>query len=186
MLNKLENLGDREKTGLLLAVVFLVVVAADCLVIRPALADMRQIRRDIKIKREELRHNRLVLARTEEVEQKYEEKIAKINAAASPSEVMDKLNLDVARMAERAGLELGSSNARDPQKRTFNIVGYSEYAVGIENYESEPEALLKFLHEIWISSDLLRVTKLQATSIKDGAAMKGSMLITKVTLPHQE
>ena len=97
----------------------------------------------------------------------------------SPSEVRAELLGAIESAATTTGVTLMSTKPRDP--RTREII--EEYTVELE-IESGMSDLLKFMHEIYSSAQLLRVDKLAVSPKSDStdtksAILKGTLLVSR-------
>ena len=103
-----------------------------------------------------------------------------LEKAPSSDEAINDMKGEIDELARRAGVMIDSMKHREPQKLDF----YEQYFLEIGKFRSDMKSLLKFLHELQISSGMLRVLKLNLTPDK-GNAIKGSILITKAMLPPE-
>ena len=188
ILDWLAKLAPREKVGLGVALVCLLIMVLYNLVVETVLTGLDDVGRDLRKAAKTLEYYDRALLRTNGVNEAYSRVTSALAAPADRSEAMDRLNVSVEEIAQRTGLEVSATMPRETQevldKNTGDHIA-DRYQAGIENFQASADSLLKFLHEIWISADMLRVTKLSITSVKDSNAVKGSMLITKVALPAQ-
>lgn len=178
---RLDRLGTREKIMLALAGLVVLALLADRLVVRSLVRAMAGMETETRTAAQELKYNREVLQRRSVVEADYARISPLLDVAASPSETSERMKDDLDALARRTGVDILSMKHRPPHP-----VGFcEEYAVEIGGFEASMENLLKFLYELTQSSGMMRVAQLRVVP-DEGGLRKGSMLITKVTIPAVE
>jgi len=170
------KLSKKEKIGLSFALACLAVAGLDRLIISPIRGKFRHIEQAIKISEKQLGHDLRNVHLKEQIEEEFEKYVEYVERSGSDEEEVAKILGEIEALARQSSVYLIDVKPQAPQKVDF----YKEYSVEIEA-EGEIENLMKFLHHINTSTQLLRAEKLRLSSAEDEQSMlKTSILITKV------
>jgi hypothetical protein len=182
ILGRLSRLGMRERIGVGVAAVSLFLLVEDALVVKPLVRAVRTTRSEAEECRVRLRYGREVLRREDVVEAQYRRASERVAKSPSRSEAMSRLLGEVDELAASSGLLLTRREGREP-KDTRRLKFCEEYAVDVAAFESEPEALVRFLHGVAGMPGMLRVSRLDIGADKGSTKLRGSMVLTKVLQP---
>jgi len=176
---RLDRLGPRERLGLGVLLVVLVVLLLDRLVCQPVVRRLREIDAEIETTEKRLAYNLSARNTRGEVEAAYRRAVGWVGRASpAPAEEIDRIKGVIDECARRAGVLLVSMEHRDPRETEF----YREYAVDIGRFECGTPALLRFLHELAAVPGMLRVTRLNLSPGGDEAPVRGAMSVSRVAL----
>jgi Tfp pilus assembly protein PilO len=172
MMEFLSKLSKKEKIGLSVAALFLVMAFMDRLVIKPIRDRMDNIGHQIKISEEELKLDLRSLNEKKAILQEYEKYARYVVKAGSDEEEVAKILAEIEGLARKSNVYLVDITPQAPRDVDF----YKEYIAEIE-VEGEMHSIVKFLYQLNDSTLLLRTHKLRI-NLKE----KGSDLVTAVIL----
>jgi hypothetical protein len=182
ILDKLDKLSAREKTGVVLSVVCVLIVGADRLVVQPMIGRYNQLREQIEIKEKDLQLSRTILGSKQQVESSYRQVEELLDAPASEAEAIAGMKKQMDSLADRMGVTIKSRDHLEPQNRKF----FDEYALDLKEFEANRRNFLTFVHSLAYmrrASGMLQIASLRVTPQKRREKLEGSMVITKVMLP---
>jgi hypothetical protein len=178
ILEKLERLSHREKTGLSVALGLLFLAAADNFAARPIVRTLRSLDGQIEMARNNLAYNLGALRWEDETNRQYERVHGLLTAADSPAEAIADMKGQIDALARKNGLTIQKMDHREPKAAD----GYDEYVVQIGSFESDVRSAIRFMQDIWQAPGMPRIVKLSLVPGAGRDAVKGSMSITKVML----
>jgi len=173
-----DKLSQKEKIGLMIAFSCLAVAFLDRLIVNPIRNKIKQINREVEISEKQLSMNLRNIKQKDVIEQEYEKYVDYVRRSGSDEEEVAKILGEIEVLARKSSVYLVDTKPQTPKKVDF----YQQYMVEIEG-EGEMKSIMRFLHELNISPQLLRAEKVRL-SIKEKKAgvIKVSMLITKVLI----
>jgi len=173
----LKNLSRRERTWLLLGVLFVVIAGADRLILMPVRAKARQTDVQISATRTELaalKHNAAQKSAVSDALEAYRPYMKRLGSDEKETSWMLET---IERLASTSSVTLIDTKPREPEDSDW----YKRFAVEIEA-ESTPEQLVKFLRRLNTTSDALRVDRLQVSAKeRDSPFVRSSALVSKIT-----
>lgn len=171
-----DKLSRKERIGLSIALVFVVISSLDRLLISPVRGKFKQIDQAVKISEMQLRHDLRNVHQRDQISKKFEKYVEYVQRSGSDEEEVAKILGEIESLARQSDVHLAGMKPQTPKEVDF----YKEYSVEIET-EGEISSLTTFLHQLNTSDQLLRVEKLRLNSRKKGGKiLKASMLITKI------
>ncbi|MCC6581259.1 MAG: hypothetical protein IT440_12560 [Phycisphaeraceae bacterium] len=176
---RLNRLEGREKLGLLLVVLVLVVLVLDFAVIRPINTRCLWLDGDIERETKTLVYQESVLQAGPHVEAQFSVIHDRIGDALPAAEARREMRGAIDTLAQESDVTLISVKDREP-RRTEN---FDEYAVDIADFETDEQGLARFLHALMGAPGTYRVTRMKIAPDSSGKRVKGSMTVTRVTLP---
>jgi type II secretory pathway component PulM len=179
---RLARLSTRERSWMLIAGVFVVLLCVVLLVVNPVLQELHRLEEEIGRKRVQKAYARSVESWHAGVAQQFSAAAGRLSKAVSPSEDIAEFKGEIDELARKHSLVVSTMEHREP--RPFKA--YDEYTVAIGKFESSRQALLEFLDDLQKSPGLLRVSNMSLTPGLTGDQIKGSLLITKVKLKNEK
>lgn len=176
---KLDKLGARERVGLALALVCMLVLLVDRLVVGMVAGRVKAVTAQAAAESKELDYNRGVLKTQGPIAAEYARIEARLANALSDAEAIDQIKGRVDDLARAAGVELISMEHRSP----LPAEGYTEYVIEIRKFEAPMDRLLDFLHDVWQTPGMMRVRKLTIAPGTDDATVEGSAIISTILIP---
>ncbi|MBL7075917.1 MAG: hypothetical protein ISS31_00460 [Kiritimatiellae bacterium] len=176
---KLDKLGPRERWGLGLALVFVLVLLVDRLVVGMVADRVQDIEAQAETDSKELDYNHGVLRSKGPIEAEYARIEAILTSDVSDSEAIDLIKGEIDDLARGAGVELVSMEHRTPTASA----GFTEYVIEIRKLEAPMGALLGFLHQVWQEPGMMRVRKVTIGPGADDERVQGSVVISKILIP---
>ena len=171
-----EKLSQKEKLGLSLAFLVLAVAATDRLIVSPIRLKFRRIDQSIKISEKQLAHDLRNVRLQGPITEKFEQYAPYVERSGSDEEEVAKILGEIESLARQSNVYLANVKPLTSKEIEF----YIEYAVEIEA-EADIERLTRFLYDLNMSNQLLRVEKLRLSSQKKGEkTLKASLLITRI------
>lgn len=171
-----EKLSNKEKLGLSLAFVVMAVALMDRLIISPIRDRFRRIDQEIKISEKQLAHDLRNVHQSDQIAEQFEKYTAYVERSGSDEEEVAKILGEIESMARQTKVYLANMKPQTPKEVDF----YKEYVVEIDA-EGEIASLIKFLHQLNTSEQLLRIEKLRLSSIKKGdKTLRASMTVMRV------
>ena len=181
--SKLDNLSNRDKIYITIAVVALIALAVDHFVVRQVVDSAKKTQILIDSELKELAYNHNVIACTESVKEDFSTISEKLGKITSQDSDIDIMKGEIDDLARKSGLLLTSMKNREPKKWLY----YTEYIVDIGGFEGDEGSLLKFLDSLQHNEipGLLRVVHLNVRVGRQPKIIKGSMTITKVMIMRE-
>jgi hypothetical protein len=178
---RLGNLSIREKVGIAIAVLAIVVLAADALVAGPLVARLSEIDRQIAADRNRILVARGVLTQGDKVFRRMDQVRERLGAPSSSSDAMTEMKDQIDEAARRAGLKVLTMEDRERRGVTNS---YDEYSAEIGKLEGDEVGVLRLINDLSDLRGMLRVARLSLAPDPNQrpGAVKGSLLITKVVL----
>jgi len=176
---KLDKLGTRERWGLGLALVFVLVLLVDRLVVGMVADRVRAVEEQAATDAKELDYSHGVLRSKGPIEAEYARIEALLASDLSDSEVIDVIKGEIDDMARSAGVELISMEHRTPAASA----GFTEYVIEIRKLDAPMESLLSFLHQVWQTPGMMRVRKVTIGPGADDERVEGTVVISKIMIP---
>ncbi|MCE9613167.1 MAG: hypothetical protein K8T26_02770 [Lentisphaerae bacterium] len=177
--DRLNRLEGREKLGLLLVVLVLVILVLDYAIIRPINIRCGWLDGDIEIESKTLLYQAGVLKMGSHVEQEFGAIRDRIGDALPAAEARRAMRSAIDALAQESDVALISVKDREP-RHTEN---FDEYALDIADFETDEQGLARFLHALMGAPGTYRVTRMKVAPDNTGKRIKGSMTVTRVTLP---
>jgi hypothetical protein len=175
---KLDNLSMREKVGLILALVTLLMLLSNALVVQPILGQLKRVNREIAALEETRRFSRVILGRRDKVEKAYASTRTQVGVAGQEALETGQLTMRVDDMAKQAGVAL---EARSPLTAKEGGA-YLEFGIDIKKFEASQESLIRFLHAIAQDSRGMRVSRISINPGKYKDHYLGAMVVTRAAL----
>ena len=182
ILDKLAKLGSREKIGLTIAGVVLLLLVLDALVARPVAEKLKALELEIDETSAELVYNLRVLKWSDRIRAEYVEVSGLLGAPVEPALAMDRLTAEVDTLAQQAGVEVPSMANAAPRESEHLV----EYVVDVGEFEAGIDEIVRLLHTIAERPGLLRVPRFVLTPDPDSAVFNGSMLVTRLMVAGPE
>jgi len=176
--DKLAKLGPREKAGAAIALFCILAVLMDRLVVQAILRSYRRLDAAIVQEQKDLDYVNRVLQYEGRIMAEYEKAGSMVGEGGPAADVMDAMREAVDEVARKTGVQLLSTEQREPRSTPF----FEEHVVE-SRFEAGMNDLLSFLHALRGSSAMLRVRQLILTPDKTGGLVKGSIVISKVVVP---
>jgi Tfp pilus assembly protein PilO len=171
-----DKLSRKEKVGLSLAFVFMIVAFFDRLIVSPIRGRVQQINQNIQISEKQLALDLRNVHQQDQIEKEFEKYVGFVERSGSDEEEVAKILGEIEALSRQSEIYLVDMKPQSPKDIDF----YKEYNVEIE-VEGEMIPFTKFLHQLNASPQLLRIKKLRLTSKEEGEkVLKSSMVITKV------
>jgi len=177
------KLGAREQWLAVSAVVFLILLAADLLVVRPTLRNLDEIDREIVTLEHKLQVNSKALAMRDDVKREWDIHSDRLKPPGSDAITGQILLSVVEELAQKNSVNLKRTNLRDPRSLEF----LKEFAVDVQ-VETKLTDLVYFLYNLQNQTDLLRVNRLDLSAQGGGGGKKsadaidlrGTLVISRV------
>ncbi len=177
---KLEKLRARERWGLGLALVFVLVLMVDRLVVGMVADRVETVEEQAAADAKELDYNRGVLRSKGPIEAEYSRIEALIASELSDSEEIDAIKAEIEDLAGSAGVAIiGRMEHRPP----VTSAGSTEYVIDIREFEAPMAGLLSFLHQVWQTPGMMRVRKVAIAPSADDQRVEGTMVVSKIMIP---
>ncbi len=179
---KLDKFGARERWGLGLALVFVLVLMVDRLVVGMVAERVSAVEEQAATDSKELDYSHGVLKSKGPIEAEYGRIEALLRSGLSDSEVIDEIKGEIDDLARGAGVDLVSMEHRAPVPSP----GFTEYVIEIRKLEASMESLLSFLHQVWQTPGMMRVRKVTIVPGADDERVEGTVVISKIMIPTGE
>jgi hypothetical protein len=162
--------------------VFVVVVVLDRLVVDRLTEAYGWLDRDIAQEVMALEYNASVRRVAPDIERAFETVRGRLGEPLPAAEAIERMKAEIDELARAADVTLRSIRHREPRHRTF----YDEYTLDVGDFETDEFGLLRFLHSLISMQGTYRVTRLKLAPEPGGQRVKGSMTISKVTMPPRD
>jgi len=176
---RISRLNAREKLGLIVSMLVIVVLVLDRVAVRPLGVRCADLELEIQREAKMLEYQASVMQAQPEVERQFSGIRKQLGAELPPAEAIDVMKGEVDALARETAVSLLSMKHREPRRTEF----YDEYAVDIGDFETDEIGLMRFLHALLDKPGTFHVTKLKIAPDSTGKRIKGSMTITKVSIP---
>ena len=176
---KLDKLGARERWGLGIALVVVLVLLVDRLVVDMVANRIQSVRAQAVAEAKELDYNRRVLQTRGPIEAEYGRIEGLLASGLSDSEAIDEIKGEIDDLARETGVSLVSMEHRAPSGDT---AGYREYVIEVRKFEGSMQSLLAFLHKVWETPGMMRARKVTVTPGSEEGMLQGSAVISKLLI----
>lgn len=183
MLDKLKNLGAREKFLIGVIVATIVVPAIGSLVVIPAVMRYRVLDAKIMSAKEQIRENKNYLEKKQITQKQYDAIRDLLAKATLPTEDIDSLKGDVEELASRTKFTYGTMSHRDPESMNEFC---DEYIIDISKFKTDIQNMLVFARELQSAPGMMRVAALNVKPVKGEPMVTGSISISKVMIADTE
>ncbi len=173
----LHRLERREKNGLVLVLVAVVVLALDHLAARPLVARCADLERDLELAIKQRALQVAWLQAQPLVDREFSRVHDRLGAPMAPAAAIVEMRQELDDLARAANVVVISVKHREPRRLEF----YDEFAVDGE-FEADELGLMRLLHVLVTTPGTYRVTRLKMTPDATGRRIKGSLTITKVLM----
>jgi hypothetical protein len=180
ILDRLQKLAPREQAALALAAFCIFAVFADYVVVEPLRAMAKDLDADISLSEKKLKYNLGYMKDRQKVAKSYENVKGLLGAASQNSADIENLKGEIDGLAGDAGFGYESMSHQPPIPGDGGA--YTEYFVSIGKFETDIDILLSFMHELRVSSGMLRVAELKVTPGDKENSVKGSIVVSKVMI----
>jgi len=173
------KLSKKERIGLVVALVIIIVVLVDKLVISPVGEKFRRIDQEIDFSEKKLSRDLRNINNKDLIESEYK-KYKDFVKKSSSSDEEDVANIlaEIESLARSTGVNLVDIKPQATKRTDF----YKEYAIAVE-VEASMEQVITFLYNLNNSEQLLRAVKLRiGLKSKESSLMKASLLVTKISV----
>jgi Tfp pilus assembly protein PilO len=172
------KLSQKEKIGLSLAVVFVLIAFLDRLVVKPIKDRVEEVSRRIHATEEELKMDLRNLKEKKAISEEYEKYTQYVTKAGSDEEEVAKILAEIEEHARKSRIDLVDITPQAPKEADF----YREYVAEIE-VEGDMKSIVKFLYQLNNSALLLRTQKLRISpKEKDSSVVIAVILVTKILI----
>lgn len=178
LLSKWNKLAPREKSLFLASVAILSFLFLDLIVVRPLWNHYISLADQTVFKEKKLLQNMLNISRKDLIEKEYEKYKDYIHEPASNEEETAAMLREIEKLARGNEVVVVDMKPKEVLSEKF----HKEYKVDLD-VETEMSPLLRFIHQIESSSQLMRVeqAKLQLKS-QESPVVKAKMTVTKIVL----
>ncbi len=176
---KLDKLGARERWGLGLALVFVLVLMVDRLVVGMVAERVSAVEAQTAIDSKKLDLHHGVLRSKGPIEAVYTRIEGVLTSEMSDSEAIDVIKGEIDDLARETGVDLISMEHRSPEPSP----GFTEYVIDIRKLEGSMEGLLSFLHRIWETPGMMRVRKVMIGPGAEDGRVEGTVVVSKILIP---
>ena len=170
------KLAKKERIGLSIASLIVLLALADRLVVSPIRGVMGRLNREIEICEEELRRDIMSMNEKKAISKEYEKYTQYVTKAGSDEEEVAKILAEIEGIARKSNVNLVDITPQAPREIDF----YREYAAEIE-IEGETPAIVSFLYRLSNSTLLLRAQKLRI-NLKASGSVGAFVLVTKILI----
>lgn len=176
MLDFIAKLSKKEKLGLSIALVFIMIAFMDRLVIKPVKNRVDRLNHQIQVAEEELKLDIRNLNEKRAISREYEKYTQYVTKAGSDEEEVAKVLAEIEGLARKSNVHLVDITPQAPQEVDF----YKEYAAELE-IEGTMDSVVKFLYQLNNSTLLLRAQKLRISLRTPGSSdVSALILVTKI------
>ena len=172
-------MSPREKAGIAIAAVVVLVVFVDRFIVNPMAVRMHRINAEIKAGENALRLDTGLAGQKGAVSAEYGKYSAYVRKSGSDEEEQTKMFGEIEELERKSGVSPLNMKAIAPRAVDF----YRKYEVELE-VEGEMEQIVNFLYLLNNSPQLLRAEKVTLNPRdRDSAAVRAKMNVTKVVMP---
>jgi len=176
MMDFFSKLAKKERIGLFVASVVVLITLADRLVISPIRGMVGKLNREIEMCEEELRRDIMSLNEKKAITKEYEKYTQYVTKAGSDEEEVSKILAEIEEIARKSEVNLVDITPQAPREVDF----YREYAAEIE-VEGRTASIVSFLYRLSNSTLLLRAQKLRI-NLKTSDSVGAFVLVTKILI----
>lgn len=180
ILDRLQKLAGREQAALGLAVACVFAVIADYALVEPMRAMAKELDVEIRIAERKLEYNLGYVKDSDKVAKSFESVKGLLGEASQESADIENLKGEVDGLAGDVGFGY-ESMSHQPAVRGDGGA-YTEYFVKIGKFEADVDVLLSFMHELRVSSGMLRVAELKVAPGAKENSVKGTIVVSKVMI----
>lgn len=177
--DRIARMSNRERTWLAVAAVAVVALIVKTAVVQPVYRKFQEADRAIRyeMKRVEANQRALSPLRKQAIEREFQKYGKYLQQRSSPDEENAEMLRSVESFAQKNGISLVGTKAREIKNTDFS----EEYSVEVE-VEGALPGLVAFLYDLQASPELLRVERLTLTpkSKEAAATVRGVLLLNKV------
>jgi len=173
------RMSAREKAGIAVAAIVVLVVFVDRFIVNPMAVRMHRLNREIKASENDLRLDIGLAGQKDAVSAEYGKYSAYVRKSGSDEEEQTKMFGEIEELERKSGVS--PVNMKPIAPRTVDF--YKKYEVELE-VEGEMEQVVNFLYLLNNSPQLLRAEKVTLSPRdRDSAAVKAKVNVTKVVMP---
>jgi hypothetical protein len=183
MLDKLKNMGPREKLLASMVVATILLPLIGTLVVVPANKRYRVLDAAILVAEAQRNENGSFLQKKLATEQQYDAIRGHLAKATIAAEDIDEVKGEIDDLATRTHVSYGTMSHREPVAMNEFC---DEYIVEIGKFKTDMQNLLVFLREIRATPGMLRVAGVRIKPVKGESTVTGSILISKVMIADPE
>ena len=174
----ISKFSGKEKTWLLISVIFVGLVIMDRLIFTPINDRVKEINREIKINENQLAVGMRNLKQKSPVTEEYKKYAAYLKSSGSDEEKTTAILSEIENLAKNSAVSLADMKPQPPKKIDF----YKVYTIEVKA-EGSMEALVNFIYQLNLSPQLLRVEKLRLNlKDKDSTVVAASVQVTKISV----
>ncbi len=183
MLDKLKNLGTKEKffIGVIVAMILLPVIGS--FVIAPALKRYEVLDAAILEASAVLEENRTRIGRKQSTQQQYDAIRGRLAKATLATEDIATMKGSIDELAELSNLTYAKMSHQEPAPLSEFC---DEYVVDVGNFRTDMKSLLTFVRELHSTPGMMRVVGLSIKPVKGENRVTGSITISKVMIADPE
>ncbi|MFW5857053.1 MAG: GspMb/PilO family protein [Planctomycetota bacterium] len=175
----LAQLARREWIGLLLAGTLVLAAVLDRVAVTPLVGGFAELETEITQEEKALRTAFRNVQQKELVSEAYQRYVAYIKQAGSDEETAARMLAEIEGLARNADLHLADVKPREPR-----MLGHAKWFEVEVQADGSMESLIRFLHDLNRSSQLLRARTLVITPREEGERpLRATMGITHVLIP---
>ncbi|MFH1199369.1 MAG: hypothetical protein V1650_04355 [Candidatus Omnitrophota bacterium] len=169
---------SKEKLGLAIAAIFILVVFLDRAIIGPINNRVKEINREIHLSEKQLERYVRQVRHKGLISQEYAKYKQQIKKVGTDEEETVRILAEIEALASKLGVRLVNVKPRP----CLQIELGKEYSVEVEA-EADMGALANFFYQLNASEQLLRIEKLSLVSKdKNSSALKSLILVTKIVI----
>ena len=173
------KMSPREKAGIAVAAIVVLVVFVDRFIVNPMAVRMHRLNTEIKAGENALRLDTGLAGQKGAVSAEYGKYSAYVRKSGSDEEEQTKMFSEIEELERKSGVSPLNMKAIAPRAVDF----YRKYEVELE-VEGEMEQIVNFLYLLNNSPQLLRAEKVTLNPRdRDSAAVRAKMNVTKVVMP---
>ncbi|MCF7875340.1 MAG: type 4a pilus biogenesis protein PilO [Candidatus Omnitrophica bacterium] len=170
------KLKKRERYILYFAIIVIGFFIFDRIVIRPVLAELKNLNKKITVKEKQLKKSLRLVSQKEKINSLYSEYVDQIKQELSDEEEVAKLLSYIEEVAKETNVSLVRLKPSQTKKEDF----YKKFIMKIEA-EASISRLIDFIYKLEKSSQLIRVDDFRLTPRKQGSSiLEIEMSISKV------
>jgi hypothetical protein len=173
------KMSAREKAGIAVAAIVVLVVFVDRFIVNPMSARMHRLNREIKASENDLRLDTGLAGQKDAVSAEYGKYSAYVRKSGSDEEEQTKMLSEIEELERKSGVSPANMKSLAPKTVDF----WKKYEVELE-VEGEMEQVVNFLYLLNSSPQLLRSEKVTLSPRdRDSTAVRAKLNVTKVVMP---
>ena len=178
-MNVFSNLPKKEKFGLTIGIVIVLLALLDRIVMAPIGLQFKKVNSQIKANEMKLARDLRNLSQKDDIAREYQKYIQYVKSNYSEGEEVAKLLEEVEGIGSSTGITINNINPNPPKQ----IGVYKYYLIEIDA-EGKMDALMAFLYNLGNSKQLFRASKVYISlKDKETSTVKASILVTKIVVP---